>query len=169
MSLKANPTKDSVTYKFLIRPYGQPNTKPIIVTSSTPGANIPGLTPGAKYEATLVALTISGARTPAGNVLAFTQPAAGAPVLTSADPVGPTAGKIASTPPATGGPWVSYTYMATPRHGGSPITVTCANPQCFMSGLQPATIYDVTATTKNQADQTSTPSNSLPLATPPAG
>lgn len=158
-----------MTYKFLVRPFGQPNAKPIVVTSSMPAANVPGLTPGAKYEATVIAVAPSGAQTPSGNSIAFTQPASGAPVLTAADPVGPTAGEVSSTPPATDGPWVSYTYTATPRHGGSPVVVTCANPQCLMPGLQPATIYDVTVTTKNQAGRTSTASNSLPLVTPPAG
>lgn len=167
-SLQASPKADAVKYKFMVRPFGLPNAIPIIVESPTPDANIPGLIPGAKYEATVVAFGANGELSPDGNKVTFSQPAAGAPVLTQAESVGPTSGQVAVSPPATGGPWASYTFTAIPRGGGSPVSVLCANPQCSISGMKPAAIYDITATLKSQAGTTSAASNSLPLVTPPA-
>lgn len=148
---------------------GQPNAKPIVVTSKNPDAVVAGLIPGGKYEATVIAVSASGTQTPASNMIAFTLPITGAPVLTAADATGPTAGHLEATTPGTGGPWTSYTFTAVPRHGGDPIVVTCPTANCDIQGLLPATIYDVTVTAKDGSGKASLASNSLPLVTPPAG
>ena len=62
----------------------------------------------------------------------------------SATPLSPTALNVTITPPASvAGP---YNLTATPASGGQPIVVTCPTAVCTLSGLQPGTLYAVSAT-----------------------
>ena len=62
-----------------------------------------------------------------------------------------------------------YTVTATPIGGGSPITVTCATPDCPVTGLAPGTTYEVTATGTGPSGAPTPVSPPETVTTPAAG
>jgi hypothetical protein len=60
-----------------------------------------------------------------------------------------------------------YNVTAVPVGGGSPITVTCATPDCALTGLQPGTTYAVT-TTGTSSSGAATPASTVTAVTTPA-
>lgn len=90
------------------------------------------------------------------------------PAITDARAAGPSDADVVLTPPPGTLP-DSYTVVLCPRPAGSApcVTQTCPTASCPVSGLQPGTGYDVTATAS--VDGVDTPaSNSATLTTPAA-
>ena len=91
-------------------------------------------------------------RTPAVDVSASSPTAVTASVYPSAGVTGP------------------YTLTAVPVGGGTPITVTCATPDCTLTGLSPGTAYSVTAVGTDAATGKPTPASpAFTVVTPSAG
>ena len=62
-----------------------------------------------------------------------------------------------------------YNVTAVPVGGGSPITVTCATPDCTLTGLAPGTTYEVTATGTSPSGAPTPASPPQTVTTPAAG
>ena len=165
--LSATPPKAGgpfSSYTFTAVPKG--GSAPITVTCPTP-SNCPvkGLAPGTTYDVSVTATTSSGTRSPTSAPIDLIMPAIGAPALTSAAATGPTQGTATATPPATGGPWTSYTFTATPVGGGTPVVVTTSTPTATFNGLKPGTTYGVSVIGTG-ANGPSPASNTLSITTP---
>ena len=81
---------------------------------------------------------------------------------------GPTTAQ-ATMYPSTGvkGP---YTLTATPVGGGSAVTVTCATPDCTLTGLKPGTDYTCSVTgIDTSSGKPTPPSPAVTITTPAAG
>ena len=91
-------------------------------------------------------------RTPATEAVAISPTSAQATIFPNAGISGP------------------YTVTATPVGGGSPVTVTCATPDCQLTGLAPGTTYTVAVSGITTATGLPTPpSPSATIITPAAG
>ena len=87
--------------------------------------------------------------------------------MESVNPTGPTSALLSATAPNVGGPFISYTFTATPVGGGAPVVVTCASPtDCLITGLKPGVSYDVSVTGMTLLRSPTPPSAPLPLAMP---
>ena len=123
-----------------------------------------------RYIATVVGVSALGKLTPLGNDIPFTMPEPAAATMLVAAATGPTNGALSASPPATGGPWRSFAFSATPRSGGGPTTASCPTPTCSIGLLSPSTVYDVTVVaTSDQTGKETPVSNPLLLTTPPLG
>ena len=165
--LSANPPKAGgpfTSYTFTAVPKG--GGAPVTVTCPTP-TNCPmkGLAPGTSYDVSVTARASSGTQSPASSPIDLVTPAIGAPAITSAAATGPTQGTSTATPPATGGPWTSYTFTATLIGGGAPVVVTSATPFATFNGLSPGATYDVSVIATG-ANGPSPASNTLSFTTP---
>ena len=87
--------------------------------------------------------------------------------MESVHPTGPTSALLSATAPSVGGPFISYTFTATPVGGGPAVVVTCASPtDCPVTGLKPGVSYDVAVTAMTLLRSPTPPSTPLPLTMP---
>ena len=90
--------------------------------------------------------------------------------MAATTPTSPTTALLDANPPSLGGPFSSYTFIATPAGGGPSVTVTCESPtNCPMPGLKPNVLYDVTVSAKTASGATTPPSAPMPLEMPGPG
>ena len=93
-----------------------------------------------------------------------------APEITSATADTPTTAIVGIEPPTSGPLPTSYTVTLTPVGGGSPISVTCINPDdCPITGLAPDTTYTVSAVGNLPGGGTTPASGTASLTTPDSG
>jgi hypothetical protein len=157
------------SYTVTLTPVG--GGSPITVTSPTPVVDFSGLAPGTTYAVTAVATLPGGAVIPVeGSPTVSTPAGPTSPALTTATPTGPTTGSVTIEPPASGPQPTSYTVTVTPVGGGSPIVVTCVNPDdCPVTGLTPDTTYTVTAVGNLPGGGTTPASGTASITTPDDG
>ena len=157
------------SYTVTLTPVG--GGSPIAVTSPTPVVDFSGLAPNTIYTVTAVATLPGGAvilvegsptvSTPAGPT---------SPALSTATPTGPTTGSVTIKPPTSGPQPTSYTVTLTPVGGGSPVVVTCADPDdCPVTGLTPDTTYTVKAVGNLPGSGTTPASGTASIITPDDG
>jgi hypothetical protein len=116
-----------VNYTVTLTPVG--GGTPIVVTSPTPIVDFSGLAPGTTYTVAASAKLPDGSTVPVEGSPQVTTPGGPtSPALSTATPTGPTTGQVTVAPPTSGTQPSTYTVTLTPAGGGSPITVTCANP-----------------------------------------
>ena len=157
------------SYTVTLTPVG--GGTPITVTSPTPIVDFSGLTPNTTYTVTATATLPDGTVEPVIGAPTISTPASyNAPALTTATPTGPTTGAVTIDPPNTPVQPTSYTVTLVPVGGGTPITVTCANPNdCPVTGLTPDTTYAVTAVGNLPGGGTTPASGVASLTTPTSG
>ena len=165
------PTKGPlpVSYTVTLTPVG--GGTPITVTTTTLVADFSGLSPNTTYIATAFATMPDGSKEPMIGALPVSTPASyNAPALTTTTPTGPTTGMVTIDPPNTLVQPTSYTVTLTPVGGGSPIKVTCTNPnKCPVTGLTPDTTYTATAVGNLPGGGTTAASGTGSLVTPTDG
>ena len=154
------------SYTVTLTPAG--GGTPITVVSPTPVVDFSGLAPGTTYTVTAAATMPDSTVVPVAGAPAITTPASyNVPALTTATPTGPTTAKVTIDPPNTLVQPTSYTVTLAPVGGGSPIKVTCANPDnCPITGLAPDTTYTVTAVGNLPGGGTTAASGTASLTTP---
>ena len=157
------------SYTVTLTPVG--GGTPITVTSPTPIVDFAGLTPNTTYTVAAVATLPGGATVPVEGTRTISTPAGPtSPALTTATPTGPTTGAVTIEPPTSGPIPTSYTVTLSPVGGGSPITVTCINPDdCPITGLAPDTTYTVSAVGNLPGGGTTPASGTASLTTPDSG
>ena len=155
------------SYTVTLTPVG--GGSPITVTTTSLTADFAGLTPNTTYIATATATMPDGSVQPVVGTPTVSTPASyNVPALTTATPTGPTSGQVTIDPPNTPVQPTSYTVTLVPQGGGSPIKVTCANPDdCPVTGLTPDTTYTVTAVGNLPGGGTTPASGTASLTTPP--
>ena len=158
-----------VSYTVTLTPVG--GGTPITVTTTGLIADFSGLAPGTTYTATAVATMPDGTTKPVLGSLPVSTPVSyNAPALTTSTPTGPTTGAVTIDPPNTLVQPTSYTVTLTPAGGGSPIKVTCANPDdCPVTGLTPDTTYTVVAVGNLPGGGTTPASGTGSIITPTSG
>ena len=165
------PLKGSLptSYTVTLTPVG--GGTPITVTSPTPVVDFSGLAPGTTYTVTAVATLPDGSTEPVIGAPTISTPSSyNVPALTTATATGPTTAQVTIDPPNTPVQPTSYTVTVTPEGGGSPIKVTCANPDdCPVTGLTPDTTYTVTAVGNLPGGGTTPASGTASITTPDAG
>ena len=157
------------SYTVTLTPVG--GGSPITVTSPTPIVDFSGLVPNTTYTVTAVATLPGGAVVPVEGTRTVSTPAGPtSPAITTAVPSGPTTGSVTIKPPPSGPHPTNYTVTLTPAGGGSPIVVTCANPDnCPVTGLTPDTTYAVTAVGNLPGGGTTPPTGTASITTPTDG
>ena len=156
-----------VSYAVTLTPVG--GGSPITVTTTSLTADFGGLTPNTTYIATATATMPDGSVKPVIGARTVSTPGSyNVPALTTTTPTGPTTGKVTIDPPNTPVQPTSYAVTLVPVGGGSPITVTCANPDdCPVPGLAPDTTYTVTAVGNQPGGGVTPASGTASLTTPP--
>ena len=154
------------SYTVTLTPAG--GGTPITVVSPTPVVDFSGLTPNTTYTVTAVATMPDGSTKPVIGAPTVSTPASyNVPALTTTTATGPTTGAVTIDPPNTPVQPTSYTVTLTPVGGGSPVRVTCANPDdCPVTGLAPDTTYAVVAVGNLPGGGTTPASGTGSLTTP---
>jgi len=157
------------SYTVTLTPVG--GGSPITVTSPTPIADFSGLTPNTTYTVTAVATLPGGTTLPVEGTRTVSTPAgSGSPALNTATPTSPTTAAVTIEPPTSGPVPANYTVTLTPVGGGSPITVTCVNPDdCPITGLTPDTTYTASAVGNLPGGGTTPASGTASITTPDDG
>jgi len=127
--------------KYIVKLCLQPDGTPCI-TKECPGIDCPvdGLTPGADYEVSAVAV-VNGTTVPASNQLPLEMPTANAITLIDAHDTGPTTGSATAQPPP-GVTITLYNFTVTPLSQGDTrpvLTFTSTTPTVSLTGLTPST------------------------------
>jgi hypothetical protein len=88
--------------QYLVKLCPQPSGGAACVTATcaTISCAVGGLTAGATYRVSAVAVLLDGRRVPASNALPLVMPSPGLPVLMSAEATGPDTGEATAKPPA---------------------------------------------------------------------
>lgn len=133
-------------------------------TCPTATCDVSGLTPNTVYDVTAEAV-IDGQTTPASNTAELVTPPVGAPALTAADDTTCTTAYATATP-APGTSPTSYTFTFAPASGGTPVTVTTTARSVNVTGLLPATQYEVTVVARSAGGSSTPPSNTITFVTP---
>lgn len=162
------PASGGPVEQYIVTLCLQPGGTPCVTeNSTTTSCPFTGLTPGATYEASAVAI-VAGRSLPASNTLPLVMPDAGAITLVTAVDTSSTTGSASAVPPPST-PITLYTFTVTPLDGGDPLTFNSTTRDVDFTGLTPATQYEVVVVGTKPDGTTTPPSNTLAFVTPAAG
>jgi len=144
---------------------------PSVLTTTTPGVTLTGLTPATAYSVTVRAKDAAGNVSVASDPVLFTTAAPPPPPDTTPPtaPGAPTVGTLTATSAALSwAPSTDNIGVAAYQVTGGPSVVTSTTPGVTLTGLSPSTSYTVTVKALDAAGNVSDASGATTFSTPAA-